>query len=316
MSTVTDLFVEKLRPKHLSQLIIPDRIRKQLQNGLIQNLLFISSPGTGKTSAMFILAQGHDTLYINASEERGIDTIRDKIAKFCSTISLDGGKENLKCVILDECEGATKDFWMALKATQERYSANSRILASCNTMHGIPDAIKSRFNIIEFDALNKEEENYLLEEYYKRISNILKAAKIEADINSLEKFVKNSFPDMRALLTKVQSLYLRGVKELNQDNININYDYGELFNLCLNSNSKPYDNYKEIINQYGSRVDDCLVALGNEFPEYLKNTNPEKIDKLPMVLIAVAEYQYQKNFVIDTTISLLAAVFKIQQILK
>ena len=83
MSAVTDLFVEKFRPKNLSQLIVPDRIRKQLQNGLIQNLLFSGSPGTGKTSSMFILSQGHDTLYINASEERGIDIIRDKISKFC-----------------------------------------------------------------------------------------------------------------------------------------------------------------------------------------------------------------------------------------
>jgi len=86
--------------------------------------------------------------------------------------------------------------------------------------------------------------------------------------------------------------------------------------LCLNTSSNPYDNYKFIVNQYSSRIDDSLVALGKDFPEYLRNVAPNKIDKLPMIIISVAEYQYQKSFAIDPMVTLLACCYKIQQLLK
>jgi replication factor C small subunit len=317
MSSINELFTEKFRPKKLAHLIVPDRIKSELQRGLVQNILLSGQPGTGKTSALFILAEGHTSLYINASEERGIDTIREKISKFCSTISLDEGKENLKCVILDELDGATEEFYKALRAVMERYSNNARFIASCNYIQKIPEPIrKSRFHNISFDPIDETENQFLLVEYSKRTSSILKSAGIAASEEVLLKFIKNNFPDMRNILNKVQSFYLRGVKELTADNIYANYDFGELFDLCLDPNIKPYDNYKTIVNQYGSRVDDALNALGGDFPEYLKNKAPNKIDRLPMVIISVAEYQYQRSFVIDKMITLLAAVFKIQQILK
>jgi len=102
-SVVNTLFTEKFRPKKLEHLILPERVRSQLSQGLVQNILFYGSPGTGKTSAMFIISSTHPSIYINASSERGIDVIREKIRNFCSSISLDEGKETLKCVILDEC---------------------------------------------------------------------------------------------------------------------------------------------------------------------------------------------------------------------
>jgi replication-associated recombination protein RarA len=317
MSTVKQLFTEKFRPQNLGQLIAPPRIKEELNKGLVQNLLLYGSAGTGKTSTLFILAQGHDTKYINASSERGIDTIRESISKFCSTISLDGGKENLKCVILDELDGATDEFYKALRAVMERYSSTARFIASCNYIQKIPEPVrKSRFHQISFDPINKEEENYLLAEYEKRVGAILKAANIESTPEVLSKFVKNEFPDLRSLMNKVQSLFLRGVKKLDETNFILNFDFKDLFDTCLKAPDKPYENYKFIVNEYGSRIDESLVALGNDFPEYLKNVAPNKIDKLPSVIIEVADYQYQKQFAIDPLITLLAAVFKIQMILK
>ena len=130
MSKVNDLFTEKFRPKNLNELIAPERVKSELNKGLVQNLLLYGTPGTGKTSTLFILAEGHQKLYINASSERGIDTVRDTIPKFCSTISLDGGKENLKCVILDELDGATDEFYKALRGVMERYASTARFIAS------------------------------------------------------------------------------------------------------------------------------------------------------------------------------------------
>lgn len=315
MSIVRELFTEKFRPKTLNQLIAPQRIKTELSQGVIQNILLYGSAGTGKTSSLFILAENHPRLYINASSERGIDTIREKISKFCSTISLEGGNENLKVVILDEIDGATEEFYKALRAVMERYASTSRFIASCNHIQKVPDAIQSRFHMISFDPINNEEEKFLIEEYKKRIIIILEAIKITYTEEILTKFVMNDFPDMRTLMQKLQSFYYRKIKELDPKDFNINFDFKDLFDLCL-LKPNPVDNYKFIINQYGTRIDEALVVLGRDFPEYLKNNSPKKIDKLPLIIIAVAEYQYQKEFVIDPLITLLACVFKIQQILQ
>lgn len=316
MSSVNELFTEKFRPQKLEHLIVPPRVRKQLEQGLVQNILLFGSPGTGKTSTLFILAQGHPYLYINTSSERGIDTIREKITNFCSSISLEEGREKLKCVILDEIDGATEEFFKALRAVMERFHRSTRFVASCNFIQKMPEAINnSRFLPIAYDPINEEETAYLLEEYKKRAGAILKAANISFKDDVLEKFVMNDFPDLRAIINKIQSLYLRKESELTIDNFATSSDYGDLFRLCLEPPKKPYENYKIIVGQFGSKVDESLTALGSDFPEYLKNMAPARLDKLPLVLIAIAEYQYQKAFVIDPLITLLAAVFRIQQIL-
>jgi len=315
--TVHELFQEKFRPQSLSQLIAPTRVKTELDKGLIQNILLHGSAGTGKTSTLFILAKGHTTLYINASEERGIDVIREKIANFCATISLEEGREKLKCVILDELDGATEEFYKALRGVMERYSRTARFIASCNYIQKIPEPIrKSRFHMISYDPIDKEEETYLIGEYETRIGAILRATNIEHTPEILSKFVKNEFPDLRALMNKVQSLYLRQVTKLDETNFSVNFDFKDLFDTCLKKPDKPYENYKFIVNQYGSRVDESLVSLGSDFPEYLKSIAPDKIQMLPMIVIAIADYQYQKQFTVDPLITLLAAVFKIQQILK
>jgi len=316
MSSVNELFTEKFRPQKLEQLIAPERVKSQLKHGLVQNLLLFGSAGTGKTSTLFILAKDHPYLYINASDQRGIDIIRDNVVPFCSSISLDEGKEKLKCIILDELDGATAEFYKALRAVMEKYAKSARFVASCNFLNKIPEPIwESRFLPISYDPINDTEKVYLTGEYKKRVGAILQAAKISFTEEALTKFVENDFPDMRALMNKIQSLHLRGAVELTAENTATSSDFGDLFRLCLQPATKPYDNYKLIVNQFGSRIDESLTVLGSEFPEYLKNMAPARLDKLPAVLIVTAEYQYQKSFVIDPLITLLAAVFRIQQIL-
>ena len=316
MSVVTELFTEKFRPKKMEQLIAPPRVKKQLEKGLIQNILLYGSPGTGKSSTLFILAQGHPYLYINASSERGIDTMRETIPNFCSSISLMDGEENLKCVILDELDGATPEFFGAFKSAMERYSSTTRFIASCNFLPKIPDAIrKSRFLEIAYDPINGEEKLYLINEYKKRVGLILKAANISYTDPDLERFVLNDFPDLRAIMNKIQSLHLREVSELTIENMATASDFQDLFHLCLEPPKKPWDNYKMVVNQYGSRVDEALSALGTDFPEYLKNMAPAKLDKMPGVIIEIADYQFKKAFVIDPLITLLAAIYRIQQLI-
>jgi replication factor C small subunit len=312
MSVTQQLFTEKFRPKEFSTLIAVPRIKNELIKGLIQNVLFFGTQGNGKSSAGFILSQPYTTLYLNSSSERGIDIIREKIGKFCATISLEDGKEKLKCVFFDEFDGFTEEAFKALRSVMERYANVARFIATANYIQKIPQPIQSRFNCISFDAINNEEEIYLIEEYKKRIALIMNAAKITYSEQILDKFVRNDFPDMRSLLNRIQSLYLQGIKELNDKNFNINFDFKDLFKLCLNKPDKPYENYKIIIDEYASRINESLVALGNDFIEYIKTNAPNKIDKIPMIIIAIAEHQAQRTLVIDPLITLLSCVMKIQ----
>ena len=314
-SIISQLFTEKFRPKSLNQLIASPRVKDELNKGLVQNLLLYGSAGIGKSSVLFILAEDHKNLYINASDERGIGIIRDKISRFAASNDIIDGTKTLKCVILDEIDGATEEFFKALRAVMEKYANNTRFIASCNYLQKVPEPIISRFHDISFDPIDNKEEQYLFEEYKKRIESVLKAAKIEYTEDIINKFLKLYFPDMRKIMNKLQGFYLRGVKKLDIDTFNTSFDFNDLFSQCLKKPDKPYKNYKELIGQYSSKVDEALAALGETFPSYLQTNAPKKIDRLPMILIAIAEYQYQKAFVIDPMITLLAAVYKIQTIL-
>ena len=315
MSSITqELFTEKFRPKELASLIAPERIKSLLSRGLIQNLLLYGSPGTGKTSALKILSAPYDTLYLNGRESN-VETIKSILPKFCATMSLDKGKEKLKCVFIDELDGASQAFFDAIKVPIEKYSNITRFIASTNFLPKIPEGVQDRFDLISFDAANIEEENYLISEYKKRLSLIFAALKITYTEQILDKFVRNDFPSLRSLLVKSQSFYLRGIKELNEKNFNINFDFEDLYKMCLEKPKNPAENYKFIVSEYASRIDDTLAALGADFIEYLKVNASHKIDKIPMIIIAVAEHQAQRNFVIDPLITLLSAVYKLQIII-
>lgn len=318
MSVTRELFTEKFRPKDLNQLIAPPRIKDLLKRGLVQNLLLYGTQGTGKTSTAFILANPKDdtTMYVNASSEGGVRTVREEIPRFCSAMSLIGGKEQLKCIILDEMDGASDEFFKALRGVMEKYAHVARFVATCNFIQKIPKPVQDRFHLVSFDPVGKEEEEYLIKEYMKRAAVILNAAKIKYTNEILYKMVKNDFPSIRAVLTKIQSLYLSGVQELNETNYFINYDFVDLYKLCLAGPDKPYENYKLIVAEYSSKIDATLDALGVDFVEFIKKEAPGKIEKIPLIIIAVAEHQAQRTMVIDPLITLLSCIYKIQTILK
>lgn len=312
---INKLFTEIFRPQKLNQVILLPRIREQLKNGLITNLLFESSvPGTGKTTLTRILSAGYDTLYINGSAERGIDIIRDKIINFCTTLSLEHGTEKMKVVVFEECDGLTDEAWKALRAVIEKYADSIRFIMNCNYIQKIPDPIQSRFNVISMLPINKEEEDYLFNEYVKRTRSILNHIKINCDDETLNEFVKIDFPDYRSTLNKVQSLYIQGKTELTLNNLASSYDFSDLFDIIV---SKPdaWNNYKFIVGTYSNKVDDALIEIGKKFPEYLRTKCPDKINNLPLVLIAIAEHQQQANFVPDKMITLLSLIYKLQLIL-
>lgn len=312
---ISQLFTEIFRPKTIEQAILVPRVREELSKGLTQNILLQGTAGIGKTTMTKILASPYaNVLEINASAERGIDMIRDSIMGFASSLSLMDGKQQTKVVILEECDGLTQDAWMAMRATMEKFHKNVRFIGNCNYPEKIPAPILSRFNVIPLYPINKEEENYLIEEYSKRIGAILNKLQIQFEPTTLIEFVRMDFPDLRTLLNKVQSLYNRGAKELSKDSLSSNFDFESLFRLTL-SQVNPWENYKLIVSEWSNKVDECVIALGKDYPEYLRINASDKINKLPLVIISIAKHAAQLNSVPDKMVTLLSLIYEIQILL-
>jgi replication factor C small subunit len=313
---IGELFTEKYRPKNLEQMILPDRIRKSIGDGVLhQNFLFYGSPGLGKTSLAKVLGANYPTLYINVSDESSVEVIREKITNWCSTISLLDGAEMYKVVILDEMDGASDQFYKALRATIEKFAATARFIGTCNYINKVPEPVQSRFTCINFDFLSKEEEKEVMVEFIKRSWSIFKSSGIEIEKEAIVEFVKRNFPDMRSIVNKIQTFVIQGVKKIEpQDIKKLNYSFRDIFEMVCKPGD-PQENYKFLMTNYASKVDDVLFSLGNELPGFIRDNHPAKSTKIPQLLIKVAHYQSQRVHVIDPAISMLAAVFECQIII-
>lgn len=310
---IQELLTEKLRPKELKHIILPKRIKQSFINDLQQNVILYGSPGTGKTSMAKILMKNYPHLFINVSDESSVDIIRTKINDFCSTTSIIDNKNYMKIVVLDEFDGASEQFYKALRGTIEKYNKKTRFIATCNYINKIPDAIKSRFEAYNFDPINKEEEYEIKLEWEKRISKILDLLKINYTNEILKIFITKHFPDMRSVLNTIQRWSINKLSNLTEEIINKSfYDYEELFEMIF-SKPNPIKNYSFIVGQYSSRVDEVMFTLGKDLIDWIKEKKTQYINFIPGILITVAKYQAERNLVIDPVISLLALVFSIQQ---
>lgn len=314
MQLQNQLFTEQLRPKTLEQAILLPRIKAELSKGLVDHLIFTGPQGTGKSTLTKIMSASYDTLEINASLERGIDVIRDKVISFASSSSLLNGSEQLKVVVLEECDNMTNDAWASLRSTIERYHKTVRFIANCNYIDKIPAPIQSRFNVIPVYPINSEEETWLIEAYKQRIQLILNSLKISVTPENLDIFVKNDFPDMRSLIKKIQQLVTKGQTELSGESLNTTFDCSALFNVIL-STPNPWQNYKDICGEWGNKADEGVLAIGKNFPEYLRNSAPSKINKLPAIIVEIASHNDMLSRSTDKLVTLLSLVYKLQMIL-
>ena len=310
---IQELLTEKLRPKELKHMILPQRIKGSFESGLQQNVLLAGSPGSGKTSMAKILIKNHPYIFINVSDESSVETIRTKVHDFCSTVSILDGENQIKIVVLDEFDGASDQFYKALRGTIEKYARTTRFVATCNYLSKIPDAIRSRFEVYDFDPMSKDEENEIKNQWQDRVSKILNLMEINHDDRSLDLFTKKYFPDMRSALNTIQRWQIDGVTDLTESKINeITFDHEEVFNMVL-SKPDPIRNYQYVVGQYSGRVDEVMASLSSDFIKWIEEKNPQKLNLIPSIVITVARYQSQRSQVIDPIVSLLALIFELQQ---
>jgi len=201
------LWVEKYRPKSVAHLVLPNDFkkffRKVLADEEIPNLLLHSpTAGTGKTSIAKAIVNDleADYIYINASSENSIDTLRNQIAGFATTMSFTGKK---KIVILDEADGLTPQFQKALRAYMEEFSANCRFILTCNFLEKIIEPLRQgRTMVFDFDMAKYRDE--LFPQVVARIEGILKMEKIEFNHEGILKIVDKTYPSIRKAISFVQ----------------------------------------------------------------------------------------------------------------
>ena len=317
MQSINQLFTEKYRPKNLDDLILPDRVMSKFKDGLVQNMLFAGSPGTGKTSCAKAIVNQFNLpyLYINASTDTSVDVIRTRIIDFCSTVSIMDAPGSFKVVILDEVDGVSDQFFKALRATMEQFASNSRFIATCNYINKLPDPILSRFEVINFD-FDKDEESELTKKYIRRVYEICKQEEMTIDKEALVEFVRRNFPDLRSTLNKLQGYKTQGTTNITVEDVKkFNSVYKDVFDLIFNE-SDPAKNYQLLVSNYSNRVDDVLQSLGEEFVEYIQQERLQSVRHIPQVIISVAKHQAQRVHVIDPVITMLSCVYDIQGILK
>lgn len=294
------LFVEKYRPKTVEDCVLPESTKKTFQEYVnrkeIPNLLLVGSAGTGKTSAARALCEevGCDYLFLNGSSENGIDTFRNKITNYASSVSLSGGK---KVIIIDEADFLTPNVFAALRAGIESFSKNCTFILTGNHKNKFPTAIQSRCAVINF-AISKDEKKKLITQFFKRVCTILENEKIEYDKEAIAAFIAKWFPDNRRILNEIQRYSNNGKIDAG-----ILSQVGDiqLKDLIKALKGKDFTGVRSwVVDNIDSGSDTIFRKIYDGLYDFLKPAS------IPQVVLIIAKYQYQMAFVADPEVMMLA----------
>lgn len=303
------LWVEKYRPNSLDNIVLSNETRLILENFKnnkdIPHLLFVSTPGTGKTTTAKIIVNELlkcDYLYINASDENGIDTIRHKIIGFAQTKSFDGG---IKVVILDEADSLSGDGARALRNVMEEYASNTRFILTANYKHRILDAIRSRCIVVDF--------THNLSDFAKHCAKILSKEGISIPQNQITPFktlVKASFPDFRKTINSLQKYSITGA--LNIQNIVMDDQF--LADIITKIQNEDICNVRKYIISNEMTFQSDYHSLLKGLFEHICEKLPDSFQKKE-ALWTIAQHMDSHTRVIDVEINCFACMIAISKLL-
>jgi DNA polymerase III delta prime subunit len=298
------LWVEKYRPKKVSEAILPDSLKTVFQQFVdqdnIPNLILTGRAGVGKTTVAKAMLEEIDADYIviNGSMNGNIDTLRVEIANFASTVSFGGGR---KYVILDEADYLNPNSTQpALRNFMEEFSSNCGFILTCNFKNRIIEPLHSRCSVIEFN-IPKDEKQAIAASFFKRVCGILESEEVEYDKQAVAKLLQVYFPDWRRVLNELQRYSATGridvgiLANKSDDNINT---------LIQMMKDKRFTDMRKWVSD-NSDIDSAVLYRS------LYDILPEKLSSTASVadsIIILADYQYKEAFVANSEINRVAAL--------
>ena len=297
------LWVEKYRPKIIEETILPVDLKATFQQfvdqGNIPNLILSGTAGVGKTTvARAMLEQlGCDYIIINGSMNGNIDTLRNEILNFASTVSFTGGR---KYVILDEADYLNANSTQpALRNFMEEFSKNCGFILTCNFKNRIIEPLHSRCSVIDF-KISKKDMVKLAQQFFKRTQGILENENIPYDKQVVAEVINKHFPDWRRVLNELQRYSATG-----------SIDTGILSNMTQTSIKELMGflkdkNFTEVRKWVKNNTDTDVNDLYNQFYETAVEYFEPKY--IPALVILIAKYQYQNAFAANSEINFAAFI--------
>jgi DNA polymerase III delta prime subunit len=293
------VWVEKYRPKTIADTILTPELKATFQQFVnqenIPNLLLSGSAGVGKTTVARAMLEelGCDYIVINGSMNGNIDTLRNEIRNFASTVSMSGGR---KYVIIDEADYLNANSTQpALRNFMEEYSKNCGFIMTCNFKNKIIDPLQSRCSVIDFKIAKKDLPE-LAKQFLKRICAILDKENVEYDKAVIVEVIKKHFPDWRRIINELQRYSATGKID---SGILVNFQEVTLNKLMGLLKEKDYTNMRKwVAENIDTDANELFRKIFDQTSKYITK------DSVPLCVLLIGKYQYQHAFVADPEINI------------
>ena len=296
------LWVEKYRPEQLDGYVgnqaIVEKVRIYLESGDVPHLLLYGPAGTGKTTLAKLIAKNIDCdlMYINASDENNVDTVREKIKSFASTI----GFRQWKLVILDEADYLTPNAQAALRNLMETFSKTTRFILTCNYVEKVIDPIQSRCQVFGITPPSKKDVAI-------RINEILQAEAVTFKPEDLVSIINAGYPDIRRILNSCQRQVVNGELKVDKQSLIASNYMDKVIELLA---SKP--DKKQLFTSIRQLLADSQVKDYTALYRHLyDNLDSFATGHIASIILIIAEAQYQDAFAVDKEINVCAMFVKI-----